>query len=263
MTRSEDVRAADSVPDRLLEAQPGLDGGNGDAANMLIQGDNLDGLKALLPYYAGRVKPVLIDPPYNTRSAFTHYDDNLEHAQWLAMIYPRLVLLRDLLAEDGSIWISIDDREGHYLKVVMDEVFGRRNFIATVIWQKIHARNNTAQHLSDNHDFVLVFAKEASKWKRNKVGRTAASDAEFWNPDNDPRGPWRRSDLTASKPYSDGHYPVVGPHGDEFVPRGNRYWSLSRDSFRARPTVAAGAPSAISSRKWVTSSTAARNGSAP
>ena len=120
MTRGDDVRAADRVPYRLLEAQPELDGGDADAANMLIHGDNLDALKALLPYYAGRVKCVYIDPPYNTRSAFQHYDDNLEHSQWLAMIYPRLVLLRDLLAEDGSIWVSIDDNEGHYLKVIMD-----------------------------------------------------------------------------------------------------------------------------------------------
>ena len=136
MTRGEDVRAADRVPYRLLEAQPELDGGDADAANMLIQGDNLDALKALLPYYAGRVKCIYIDPPYNTRSAFEHYDDNLEHSQWLAMIYPRLVLLRDLLAEDGSIWVSIDDNEGQYLKVVMDEVFGRSNFIVNAIWQK-------------------------------------------------------------------------------------------------------------------------------
>lgn len=104
--------------------------------NMLIQGDNLDALKALLPYYAGQVKCIYIDPPYNTRSAFEHYDDNLEHSQWLAMIYPRLELLRELLAEEGSIWVSIDDNEGHYLKVIMDEVFGRRNFVANVVWQK-------------------------------------------------------------------------------------------------------------------------------
>lgn len=106
MTREADVRAAERVPYRLLEAQPELAGGDGDPANMLIQGDNLDALKALLPYHAGRVKCIYIDPPYNTRSAFEHYDDNLEHSQWLAMIYPRLALLRSLLAEDGSIWVS-------------------------------------------------------------------------------------------------------------------------------------------------------------
>jgi adenine-specific DNA-methyltransferase len=104
---------------------------------MLVQGDNLEALKALLPYYAGRVKCIFIDPPYNTRSALEHYDDNLEHSQWLAMMFPRFQLLRDLLAEDGSIWMSIDDNEGHYLKVVTDEIFGRKNFIANVVWQKI------------------------------------------------------------------------------------------------------------------------------
>ena len=232
LDRDKHVKAAEAVPYRLLEADDALSAGNPETSNMLIQGDNLEALKALLPYYAGCVKCIYIDPPYNTHSAFEHYDDNLEHSQWLAMMYPRLLLLRELLAEAGSIWVSIDDNEGHYLKVIMDEIFGRRNFVATVIWKKIHARNNTAQFLSADHDFHLVYARSTHTWKRNKVERTAASDAEFWNPDNDPRGPWRRSDLTAAKPYSDGHYEVVGPHGDVFKPRGNRYWSLSRETFR-------------------------------
>jgi adenine-specific DNA-methyltransferase len=231
LTREEDIRAADKVPYRLLEEVPDLGAGDPTAENMLIQGDNLEALKSLLPYYRGQVKCIYIDPPYNTRSAFEHYDDNLEHSQWLAMMWPRLELLRDLLREDGSIWVSIDDHEGHYLKVIMDEVFGRQNFINTVVWKKIHARNNTAQYLSSDHDYHLVFAKNSPSWRRNKGDRTPASDAEFWNPDNDPRGPWRRSDLTASKPYSDGHYEVVGPHGDVFTPRGNRYWSSSRETF--------------------------------
>jgi adenine-specific DNA-methyltransferase len=128
LTREEDVRAASRVPYRLLEEAPELSAGDRDVGNMLIQGDNLEALKALLPFYAGRVKCIYIDPPYNTRSAFEHYDDNLEHTQWLAMMWPRLELLRDLLAEDGSIWVSIDDNEGHYLKVIMDEVFGRSNY---------------------------------------------------------------------------------------------------------------------------------------
>jgi adenine-specific DNA-methyltransferase len=177
------------------------------------------------------VKCIFIDPPYNTKSAFEHYDDNLEHSQWLSMMLPRLQLLREFLREDGSIWVTIDDNEGHYLKVLMDEVFGRGNFVATVIWQKLHARNNSAQHFSADHDFVLGYARALPAWSRNKVSRTEASDADFWNPDNDPRGLWRRSDLTAAKPYSDGHYEVIGPHGDKFVPRGNRYWSISRDTF--------------------------------
>ena len=235
LTRDHDLTAADRVPYRLLEevAELSVADPAGDAAggNLLVQGDNLEALRALLPFYAGRVKCIYIDPPYNTGSAFEHYDDSLEHAKWLTMMVPRLQLLREFLREDGSIWVSIDDREGHYLKVVMDEVFGRRNFLATVIWQKIHARNNTARHFSDDHDFKLVYAKSADQWVPNKVSRTDASDSDFWNPDDDPRGRWRRSDLTASKPYGDGHYEVIGPHGDAFKPRANRYWSLSRDTF--------------------------------
>lgn len=136
LNRYKHVKAAELVPYRLLEVDHAHSAGNSDTPNMLIQGDNLEALKALLPYHAGRVKCIFIDPPYNTRSAFEHYDDNLEHSQWLEMIFPRLQMLRDLLSEDGSIWISIDDNEGHYLKVIMDEVFGRKNFVANVVWQK-------------------------------------------------------------------------------------------------------------------------------
>lgn len=142
LTRDEDVRAAEKVPYRLMEEAPELGYGDQSSGNMLIQGDNLDALKALLPYYAGQVKCIYIDPPYNTGSAFEHYDDNLEHSKWLAMMWPRLELLRELLAEDGSIWASIDDQEGHYLKVMMDEIFGRQNFISNVIWQKKYAPAN-------------------------------------------------------------------------------------------------------------------------
>jgi adenine-specific DNA-methyltransferase len=142
LTRDEDIRRASRVPYRLLEEVPNLSAGDGDTGNMLIQGDNLEALKALLPSYAGRVKCIYIDPPYNTHSAFEHYDDNLEHTQWLAMMWPRLELLRDLLAEDGSIWVSIDDNEGHYLKVIMDEVFGRRNFIANTLCQASQGRGS-------------------------------------------------------------------------------------------------------------------------
>jgi len=229
LNKRQALQAAAAVPYRLIE----VDAVHGDPAadNWLIQGDNLAALKALLPFHAGRVKCIYIDPPYNTRSAFEHYDDNLEHSQWLSMMAPRLELLRELLAEDGSIWVSIDDNEGHYLKVLMDEVFGRGNFIATAIWKKNHARNNSAQFLSADHDFVLAYAKKLSNWVPNKVDRTEASDGDFWNPDNDPRGEWRRSDLTAAKPYNDGHYEVVGPYGDRFAPRANRAWSLSKETF--------------------------------
>ena len=142
--------AARHVPYRLL--QPVAQVGDPAAENLLIQGDNLDALKSLLPLYAGRVKCVFIDPPYNTKSAFEHYDDNLEHSQWLSMMYPRLVLLRELLREDGSIWVTIDDNEAHYLKVLMDEVFGRVNFVADVIWRSSDSSNNDTKSFSVDHN---------------------------------------------------------------------------------------------------------------
>lgn len=199
--------------------------------NRLVLGDNLLALKALEQEFAGKVKCVFIDPPYNTGSAFEHYDDGIEHSLWLTMMRDRLELLRSLLSPDGTMWITLDDNEHAYCKVLCDEVFGRTNFVANVIWQKLHARNNSAQYLSTDHDNVLVYARDLPQWRRNKVGRTAASDADFWNPDSDPRGDWRRSDLTAAKPYADGKYEVVGPHGDSFSPRANRWWSISKETF--------------------------------
>lgn len=171
LTRDDDLKRAGAAPYRLLEEVPELGAGDRDAGNMLIQGDNLDALKALLPYYARRVKCIYIDPPYNTRSAFEHYDDNLQHAQWLAMIYPRLELLRELLSEDGSIWVSIDDNEGHYLKVVMDEVFGRGNFVTNFIWQKVDSPNDNKVPITPDHEFVLCYEKV-----RDKAGFQQKSD---------------------------------------------------------------------------------------
>ena len=133
LNRADAFATGAKVPYRLLE--PISSHGTGAGDNLLIQGDNLEALKALLPFYRGQVKCIFIDPPYNTKSAFEHYDDNLEHAQWLSMMLPRQQLLRELLREDGSIWVTIDDHEGHYLKVLMDEVFGRENFVTTVTWQ--------------------------------------------------------------------------------------------------------------------------------
>jgi adenine-specific DNA-methyltransferase len=148
-------KTSSQIPYRLLEADPSLSYGTAETENMLIQGDNLEALKALLPYYAGQVKCIYIDPPYNTQSAFEHYDDNMEHSIWLSSMYPRLEMLRNLLADNGSIWVSIDDNEGQYLKVLMDEIFGRKNFIATIIWQKIYTVKNSARLFSDMHDYIL------------------------------------------------------------------------------------------------------------
>jgi adenine-specific DNA-methyltransferase len=225
LTRDVDLKRAGAAPYRLLEAVPELGAGDPAAGNMLIQGDNLDALKALLPYYAGRVKCIYIDPPYNTRSAFEHYDDNLQHAEWLAMIYPRLELLRDLLSEDGSIWVSIDDNEGHYLKVVMDEVFGRHNFIANVIWQKKYSPQNDAEFLSAMHDHVFLFCKNAKSWRRNLLPRTAKQDKAYKNLDDDPRGIWKSSDLTRAEHRDRDFYAIVTPSGKEVWPARGRSWS--------------------------------------
>jgi adenine-specific DNA-methyltransferase len=232
LTRDEDIRTAQKVPYRLLEEVPELSAGDGKAGNMLIQGDNLEALKALLPFYAGRVKCIYIDPPYNTRSAFQHYDDNLEHTQWLATIWPRLELLRDLLHETGSIWVSIDDNEGHYLKVIMDEVFGRSNFIDTVIWRKNYSPKSSARHFSSDHDYVVVFSRNADSFKPNLMPRTQKQDKAYKNPDNDPRGPWKTSDLSARNFYSLGKYPITTPGGREIKgPPGGNYWRVSEKNF--------------------------------
>ena len=144
------------VEPRILLHDPSKDYGDPNAQNMLIHGDNLLALKALEQQFAGQVKCIYIDPPYNTGSAFPQYDDNLEHSDWLSLMYPRLVILKNLLSQDGSIWISIDDDEGHYLKVLCDEIFGRENFVSTVIWEKKYSPQNDAKWLSDSHDFILV-----------------------------------------------------------------------------------------------------------
>lgn len=181
LTREEDVRAASRVPYRLLEGAPELSAGDRDAGNMLIQGDNLEALKALLPFYAGRVKCIYIDPPYNTRSAFEHYDDNLEHTQWLAMMWPRLELLRDLLAEDGSIWVSIDDNEGHYLKVIMDEIFGRKNFINAVTFKQssVSGPKTINPGMVTVASYVIGFVNNKSAWKPKHVRRGRERDARY------------------------------------------------------------------------------------
>ncbi|UUZ66693.1 site-specific DNA-methyltransferase [Polaromonas sp. P2-4] len=199
--------------------------------NLLIQGDNLEALKALLPFYRGQVKCIFIDPPYNTKSAFEHYDDNLEHAQWLSMMLPRLQLLRELLREDGSIWVTIDDNEGHYLKVLMDEVFGRGNFVTTVLWRKNYSPKSTARHFSEDHDYVIVYMKHADSWVPNLMPRTEKQDKAYKNPDSDTRGVWKPSDLSARNFYSLGTYAITCPSGRHIPsPPSGRYWSISEEN---------------------------------
>lgn len=229
--REQDLTRAALTPYRLLQPIASLSYGEPDSPNMLIEGDNLDALKALLPYYAGQVKCIFIDPPYNTRSAFEHYDDNLEHSQWLSMIYPRLELLRELLAIDGSVWITLDDNEAHYLKVICDEVFGRKNFVANLIWEKADSPRNSARQFSSDHDHLLVYSKKAD-WKPNKLPRTEESNSIYSNPDGDERGAWLPGDPYANKPYSKGQYTIVGPTGRSFSPPPGRYWRVSEEKLR-------------------------------
>lgn len=200
--------------------------------NRLLFGDNLLALRALEQEFTGGVKCIYIDPPYNTGSAFDHYDDGIEHSLWLSLMRDRLEILRALLSTDGSIWISIDDNEQGYLRVLMDEVFGRSNFVATVVWQKIFSPNSTARHLSASHDFVMVYAKNLDSWQRNLLPRSEGSNESYTNPDNDPRGVWTSSDLSARNFYSAGSYSVTSPSGRviEGPPKG-RYWTISKEKF--------------------------------
>ncbi|MDZ7656154.1 MAG: site-specific DNA-methyltransferase [Sulfurimicrobium sp.] len=201
--------------------------------NQLIFGDNLLALKALEQEYAGKVKCVFIDPPYNTGSAFTHYDDGVEHSIWLSLMRDRLEIIRRLMAEDGSLWITIDDNEAHYLKVLCDEVFGRANFIASVIWRKNYAPKSSAKHLSVDHDYILIYAKNEAVWRPNPMPRSEKQDKAYKNPDNDQRGQWKTSDLSARNPYSLGIYSVTCPSGRiiEGPPKG-RYWSISKEKLQ-------------------------------
>lgn len=236
LNRDAAFRIGDQVPTRVL--RPHAAGhAFGDAAqgrdNLLIQGDNLEALKALLPFYRGRVKCIFIDPPYNTKSAFEHYDDNLEHSQWLTMMLPRLQLLRELLSEDGSIWVTIDDHEGHYLKVLMDEVFGRGNFIATIAWEKDKGGRGDAD-ISTSQDMVLAYALKRKRWAetRNLQERTDTQAGRFQNPDNDPRGAWRQGDDgTAKSGTEKQRFPITLPSGRAVTPKLGRYWAFSVETF--------------------------------
>lgn len=198
--------------------------------NLLIHGDNLLALKALESKYAGKVKCVFIDPPYNTGSAFAHYDDGVEHSMWLTLIRDRLEVIRTLLAEDGSLWITIDDNEAHYLKVVCDEVFGRGNFVANVVWQKKFSPQNDAKWISSSHDHVLCYAKEKNNWAPNPLPRTDSMDERFKNPDNDPKGVWASTDLTRAEHRDRDYWGLVTPSGREVFPAKGRSWSRPKEN---------------------------------
>ena len=196
--------------------------------NRLIFGDNLLALKALEQEFAGKVKCVFIDPPYNTGYAFKQYDDGLEHSIWLSLMRDRLGLLKNLLDRSGSLWITIDDNESHYLKVLCDEVFGRDSFIANVIWEKKYTVANDAKYFSDNHDHILVYARDKEHWTINRLTRTAAVDKAYKNPDKHPKGPWKATPLQA-KSGTDPDFLHVFPNGVEWRPPKGRYSAYSHD----------------------------------
>ena len=200
--------------------------------NRLIFGDNLLALKALEQEFSGKVKCVFIDPPYNTGSAFTHYDDGLEHSIWLGLMRDRLEIIKRLLAEDGSLWITIDDNEAHYLKVMCDEIFGRANFVANGIWQKKFSPQSDAKWLSDNHDHILIYAKNKEIWRPNLLSRTESNNSRYSNPDNDSRGVWASSDMSV-RTYSEAtDYPIITPSGRVVNPASGRCWSISKEKFQ-------------------------------
>ena len=231
--------------------------------NLYIEGDNLDVLKCLKETYLHKVKMIYIDPPYNTGNDFVYEDDfaqsseeylansgqfdeqgnrmftNAEsngrfHTDWLNMIYPRLKVARDLLTDDGVIFISIDDNEVENLRKVCDEVFGEQNFIATLVWERAYSPKNDAKFISNSHDYILMFAKRIDSFHIGRLERTAEANARYSNPDNDPRGDWKPSDMSVKTYNAECDYPITCPSGRVVEPPAGRCWSLSRNAFRER-----------------------------
>jgi adenine-specific DNA-methyltransferase len=200
--------------------------------NRLILGDNLLALKALESEFSGKVKCVFIDPPYNTGSAFTHYNDGVEHSLWLSLMRDRLEMISCLLSEDGSLWITIDDNEAHYLKVLCDEVFGRMNFVSTVIWEKKYAPKADSKHLSISHDFVLVYAKDINKVTIKRLQKTEKQTSRYTNKDNDPRGDWKAGDTLRNEVRDYAVFPVTLPSGRQVWPSAGTSWRYTKDKFQ-------------------------------
>lgn len=249
------IRHHKQVPIRLLELVPELSCGDPASGNLIVQGDNLHALKALLPRYAGQVKCIYIDPPYNTGNEGWMYNDNVNspeirkwlgevvgkegetldrHDRWLCMMYPRLVLLRHFLREDGSIWISIDDSEAAGLRLVMDEIFGASSFVGCIAWQKRYSRENR-EAIGDVHEYLLVYAPNPDLFKqaRHRVPLNDKQAKVYRNPSNDPRGRWRPIPMTAQAGHAtpDQFYEIVAPSGKVFTPPAGRCWGLARSTF--------------------------------
>jgi len=224
-----------------LDLDKDLSQGDAPYQNLIIEGDNFDALRFLRMTHAGRIKCIYIDPPYNTGNRDFVYNDRFfdstnrfRHSTWLEFMYQRLTLAKDLLHPDGAIFVSIDDNELFPLGMLMNRVFGEKNFVANVIWHKVFSPKNTAKHFSMDHDYILVFAANSNRWRPNLIPRSAAQDKAFKNPDNDPRGPWTSGDLQARNYYSEGTYPISCPSGREIPgPGSGMYWRVSKEKFQA------------------------------
>lgn len=231
VNKAQAQRTTADVPYHLLQFQSAH--GDPQSENLLIQGDNLLALKALLPFYRGRVKCIFIDPPYNTQSAFEHYDDKLEHSQWLSMMWPRMAMLRELLSEDGSIWVSIDDREAHYLKVLMDEVFGRQNFLTSFIWKKSYGGGAKAKWVVGLHEHVLCYTKRLEQFPEMWLPPDPDAVKKYYKLSDDKfetRGPYRLQPLatTSMDERPNLRYAIKHPDGREIWPEKQWQWSQER-----------------------------------
>lgn len=223
-----------------LDVDADLSHGAAPFRDLIIEGDNFDALRLLRMTHAGKVKCIYIDPPYNTgnrdfiyNDRFVDREDSYRHSKWLEFMYRRLTLARELLAEDGVIFVSIDDNEMLHLGMLMDQLFGESNRVAVCIWQKAYAPKNSALHFSDDHEYLLVYAANRDLWRPNPMLRTVAQDKAYKNLDKDPRGPWKSSDLSARNPYSLGIYPITCPSGRVIDgPPSGRYWVISERKFK-------------------------------
>ena len=239
------------VPYRVLDRKYTF-GDTPDSGNIIVHGDNLEALKALLPQYEGKVKCIYIDPPYNTGNEGWVYNDNVNdphirrwlgkvvgsevddltrHDKWLCMMYPRLVLLQKLLSDDGAIFISIDDIEQANLRLICDEIFGKTNFIAQVIWERAYAPVNLKKHFSESHDYILCYAKSIDKLTCNGLPRTSEANDRYSNPDNDPRGVWTSSDMTVGPVVEEKMYDIIAPSGRVLRPASGRCWLFTKERY--------------------------------
>lgn len=242
-----------------VEKSRGRDGEDGsfDSDNIYIEGDNLEVLKLLQRGYHGKIKAIYIDPPYNTGHDFVYKDkfgdaianykeqagltsqSNADtsgrfHSDWCSMMYPRLKLARELLRDDGVIFISIDDNEGRNLRILCDEVFGEPNFVAQLIWERAFSPKNDAKYVSNSHDYVLVYAKSIERFTIGRLPRTEEADARYKNPDNDPRGPWTSGDISVKTYNANSDYPITTPSGRVVEPPSGSCWRFTKESYLER-----------------------------